>query len=181
MPPKGGLVMARRMKTLEDEIEALKYRERRRERGEESDSDPEEEEGEGEGGTRPARPQEEEMVPKERRFINALNTVKEETFDVKMEIPMYGGKMDVEEVIDWIDVLNNYFEYKEVPKDKKVNISKIKLKGSSLIWWNYTQGERVKQKKSMITSWDIMVNKLKRKLLPIDHEVQVFRKMQNLK
>lgn len=141
----------------------MKAKERRRDRGKESDSDLKEEEGggEGEGETPSTRPQEEEIPPKERRFINALKIVKGDVTKVKMEIPMYGRKMYVEELIDWIDSLNNYFEYKEVIEDKKVKFAKTKLKGFVLVWWNYTQGERVKQNKSMINPWNRMVKKMK--------------------
>lgn len=144
--------MAKRLKALEDEIEALKARDKRRDRGEESHNDPEEEEGEGEGRTPQANPQEEEMAPKERRLLNALKSMKGYTFDLKM---------DVEEVIEWVDYLNNYFEYTEVLEEKKVKFEKTKYKGDTLTRWNYTQGERVKKNKSMINSWDKIVNKMK--------------------
>lgn len=51
---------------------------------------------------------------------------------------MYGGKMDNEEILDWIDALHNYFDFKEVQEDQKVRLAKTKLKGPALTWWNYT-------------------------------------------
>jgi hypothetical protein len=83
------------------------------------------------------------MDPKERRLIHSLKTIRGEDFDVRMDLPMYGGKMDVDELLEEVDALNNYFEYKEMVENKKVKFSKIKLKGSTLTWWNYFQGEIV--------------------------------------
>jgi hypothetical protein len=32
----------------------------------------------------------------------------------KMEIPMYEGNLDVEELLDWIRALDKYFDYEDV-------------------------------------------------------------------
>lgn len=61
-----------------------------------------------------------------------LKVVKGDHSDMKLDLPMYGSKMDNEEVLDWIDALDNYFDFKEVPEDQKVNSAKTKLKGSPL-------------------------------------------------
>lgn len=99
---------------------------------------------------------------------------------VKFKLPMYVGKMDNEEVLAWIDALDN-FEFEEVQEDKKEKFTKTKLKGISLTQWNYVQGERFKKGKAQINSWDRMVAKVKTQFLPADYSIQTFRKLQNLK
>lgn len=69
-----------------------------------------------------------------RPFIEALKTIGKDSFEAKMEIPTYNGKMNAEELVYWIYALNKYFEYKEVAKEKKVKFAKTKLKGVSLTW-----------------------------------------------
>jgi hypothetical protein len=39
----------------------------------------------------------------------------------KMDIPMYEGKLDVEEMLDWFRALDKYFDYEDIEEDKKVN------------------------------------------------------------
>jgi hypothetical protein len=78
---------------------------------------------------------------------NLLKVMKGVTPNVNIEFPMYSGKMDSEEVLGWVDALENYFEYEEVVDRKKVKISKKKLKGLSLTWWNYVQEEIVRNGK----------------------------------
>lgn len=67
-------------------------------------------------------------------------------------LPIYSGSMEAKEVIDWIEALTSHFLYKEILEDKRVKLEKARLKGSALTWWNYLQGERVKEGKGMITS-----------------------------
>lgn len=106
-----------------------------------------------------------------------LKAVKGDHSDMKLDFPMYGGKMDNEEVLDWIDSLDNYFDFKEVLEDQKVKLAKTKLKGSTLTWWNYTQPKRLRRGKPKINTWDKMVAKVKAQFLPGDYEVQIFRRL----
>lgn len=81
----------------------------------------------------------------------------------------------------WIEALNNHFECKETPNNKRVMVAKYKIKGASFTWWNCLQGDRVKEGRSMITSWDRMATKIKAHFVPVDYEVQIYRKMQSLR
>ena len=84
-------------------------------------------------------------------FIEALERVGKK--DAKGDLPIFLGKMDVDAIVDWIEALNNHFECENIAEKDKVKIAKSKLKGPTLTWWNFTQGERVKEGKNMITSW----------------------------
>ena len=44
-----------------------------------------------------------------------------------MDIPMYEGNLDVEEVLDWIRALDKYFDYEYIEEDRKVK--HVDLKG----------------------------------------------------
>jgi hypothetical protein len=54
----------------------------------------------------------------------------------KMEIPMYEGNLDVEELLDWIRALDKYFNYEDVEEDKKVKHAVTRLKGHATLWWD---------------------------------------------
>jgi hypothetical protein len=54
----------------------------------------------------------------------------------KMDIPVYEGKLDVEELLDWIRALDKYFDYEDVEEDKKVKHVITRLKGHSTLWWD---------------------------------------------
>lgn len=83
-------------------------------------------EGEQEDEEEEPQSQEPEIPTDQRPFIQALKIIGNDFSKAKMEIPTYSGKMNVEELVDWIDSLNNYFEYKEVAEENKVNFAKTK-------------------------------------------------------
>ena len=83
--------------------------------------------------------------------------------------------------MDWLDVLNHFFDLEEIPKHKKVKIAKSKLKGSTLNWQNFTQSERMKLDKNPIGTWKRMEALVKEDYVLEAYEVQLHTKRQNLR
>jgi hypothetical protein len=52
----------------------------------------------------------------------------------KMDIPMYEGNLDVEELLDWLRGLDKYFDYEDVKEDKKIKHVITRLKGHATLW-----------------------------------------------
>jgi hypothetical protein len=46
-----------------------------------------------------------------------------------MDILMYEGNLDVEELLDWFRDLDKYFDYEDIEEDKKVKHFVTRLKG----------------------------------------------------
>ena len=44
-----------------------------------------------------------------------------------------------DEVIDWINELEEYFEYEDIWDPDRVKFAKAKLKGHAKIWWQEVQ------------------------------------------
>ena len=101
--------------------------------------------------------------------------------DTKIDLPIYSGKMDPKEVMDWIDALTSFFDYEEIPEHQKVKIAKSKLKGSALNWWNFTQAERVKMDKNQISTWKKMVTLVKEAYVLEDYEILLHKKRQSVR
>jgi hypothetical protein len=55
------------------------------------------------------------------------------------------------------------------------------LKGHASLWWDELQAERRSKGKQRIKSWDRMVAKMKAKFMPKYYQINMFRKMQNLR
>jgi hypothetical protein len=53
----------------------------------------------------------------------------------KMDIRVYEGNLDVEELLDRIRSLDKYFDYEDVEEDNKVNILSRDLKGMQHYGW----------------------------------------------
>jgi hypothetical protein len=99
----------------------------------------------------------------------------------KMDILMYEGNLDVEELLDWFRALDKYFDYEDVEEDKKVKHVVTRLKGHATLWWDELQADRHCKGKQRIKSWDRMVAKMKAKFIPRDYQINLFRRMQNLR
>ena len=83
-----------------------------------------------------------------------------------IEVVPYDGKLDPNDVLDWIS---------------DVEIVVTRLKGHASLWWENLQMDRQRRGMEKIKAWPKMVNKMKNKFLPIDYQVILLRKMQNLR
>ena len=72
----------------------------------------------------------------------------------KMEIPVYEGNLDAEELLDWIRALDTYFDYEDVEEDKKVRHAITRLKGHATLSWDELQADRCCKGKQKIKGWD---------------------------
>jgi hypothetical protein len=95
----------------------------------------------------------------------------------KMEIPMYQGNLDVEEILDWIRALDKYFEYEDVEEDNKVKHVVTRIKGHATLWWDELQADKHCKGKQKIKSRDRMVVKMKEKFIPKDYQITLFQRM----
>jgi hypothetical protein len=99
----------------------------------------------------------------------------------KMDIPVYEGNLDAEELLDWIRALDTYFDYEGIEEDKKVKHVVTHLKGHAALWWDEIQADRRCKGKKKIKSCDQMIAKMKVKFIPRDYQISLFRRMQNLR
>jgi len=95
----------------------------------------------------------------------------------KMDIPMYEGNLDVEELLDWFRVLDIYFDYEDIEEEKKVKHVVRRLKGHVALWWDELQANMRCKGKHKIESWDIMVANMKAKFIPRDYQINLFRRL----
>jgi hypothetical protein len=111
------------------------------------------------------------------RLIRAISRMSSKT---KMDIPVYEGSLNAEELLDWIRALDTYFDYEDIEEDKKVRHAVTKLKGHAALWWDELQADRHSKGKQKIKSWDRMIAKMKVKFILRDYQITLFRRMQNL-
>ena len=75
--------------------------------------------------------------------MRTLKSIESTTIDTKLDSPTYNGKMDLTATMDWIDALTSFFDFEDIPENQRANISKSRLKGFALTWWNFIQDDRV--------------------------------------
>jgi hypothetical protein len=77
--------------------------------------------------------------------------------------------------------MNEYLDYEDVDEEKKVKHVVTILKGHITLWWDELQANRRSKGKQKIKSWDRMVAKLKDKFIPKDYQINLFKRLQNLR
>jgi hypothetical protein len=132
--------------------------------GDVSESESEDEAGHGE----------EEIIAEDVAHERLLRDVARMDARAKMDIPVYEGKLDAEELLDWIRALDTYFDYEDVEEDKKVKHVVMRLKGHATLWWDELQADICCQGKQKIKSWDRMIAKMKLKFIPRDYQITLF-------
>jgi len=67
-----------------------------------------------------------------------------------VEIPEFKGRLDPDEFLEWLQVVERAFEFKEIPEDKKVKLVALKLRSFASLWWTSLLAKRVRQGKRKI-------------------------------
>jgi hypothetical protein len=83
----------------------------------------------------------------EERLFNAVSRIRAKA---KMDILIYKGNLDVEELLDWFRALDKYFDYEDVEEDNKVKHTVTRLKGHATLWWDELQANKHFQGKQRI-------------------------------
>jgi hypothetical protein len=78
----------------------------------------------------------EEVVAKDAIEECLLKVVVKLGARAKIDIPMYEGKLDDEELLDRIRSMDKYFNYEYVNEEKKVKHVITRLKGHATLWWD---------------------------------------------
>jgi hypothetical protein len=124
---------------------------------------------------------EEEVAIEDAVDERLLKVVSRISATAKVDIPLYEGNLDVEELLEWIRAMDKYFDYEDFEEDKKVKHVVTRLKGHVALWWDELQADKRCKGKQKIKSWDRIVAKMKSKFIPKDYQITLFRRMQNLR
>ena len=82
------------------------------------------------------REQEEQLesMPFEERLLRDLEGRND---GIKIEVLDYAWSLKLEELINWLNSMEKFFEWKPMIEEKKVKFACTMLKGHSMIWWDH--------------------------------------------
>ncbi|VFQ83119.1 unnamed protein product [Cuscuta campestris] len=101
--------------------------------------------------------------------------------DFKVDIPIFEGKNDPDEFLEWLKTVERVFDFKEVSDEKKVKIVALKFRKYASTWWSNTKTKRNRDEKPPVDTWQKKKTLLKKKFLPTEYVRENFARLQMLR
>ena len=64
---------------------------------------------------------------------------------LKVDIPNFSDDLNIEGFLDWLTEVDRFFDYTELPDDRKVKFVAYMLKGGASIWWDRLREIRMRE------------------------------------
>ncbi|XP_011015163.1 PREDICTED: uncharacterized protein LOC105118819 [Populus euphratica] len=77
----------------------------------------------------------EHMFRHNRQGLCNMGEREPQTFRMKMDLPSFNGQLQIEGFLDWLAVVERFFDYMEIPEDKKVKLVAYRLMGGASAWY----------------------------------------------
>ncbi|GJZ92497.1 hypothetical protein Tco_0664562 [Tanacetum coccineum] len=108
------------------------------------------------------------MARMEERFDQFVDQLRWES-GMRVNIPDFArDTLSPQGFIDWLVVVEEVFEFKEVPENKRVSLIATKLRGSA--WWQQLKLTRERVGKPRITSWQKMKKCMRANFIPHNYQ-----------
>uniref|UniRef100_A0A6N2KHU6 RNA-directed DNA polymerase n=1 Tax=Salix viminalis TaxID=40686 RepID=A0A6N2KHU6_SALVM len=86
-------------------------------------------------------------------------------YRVRADIPLFHGKLQIEEFLDWISEVERFFDFTELAEARQVKLVSYKLRSGAAVWWERLQMDRRRQGKAPTRSW----RKMKQLMMVADY------------
>ena len=100
---------------------------------------------------------------------------------VRMEVPNFEGKVDATQFVDWLAVIEEYFNWYDMMDDRRVRFAKMKLVGLIKVWWTGIEGNNRRMGLPPISTRQEMKAKLREKYMPINYYDKLCDQLINLR
>ena len=85
---------------------------------------------------------------------------------MRVNVLEFEGKLNSDEFLEWLHVVENVCDYKEIPEDNKVKLIALSLRKYASPWWTNLCADRVRKRKEKIRTGEKMKSKRKTYFMP---------------
>ena len=91
--------------------------------------------------------------------------------------------MDIpgDRILDWINAVEDFLEFKEVPEEKWVPLMATRFRGRIAAWWQQTKFTRNRQGKQKISSLEKLTKHMRVAFLLHNYSRQTYQRLRNLR
>ncbi|KAL4388272.1 hypothetical protein GQ457_09G017470 [Hibiscus cannabinus] len=100
--------------------------------------------------------------------------------NIKMNIPPFHGKTDLEAYLEWEKKIEHIFECHNYSERKKVQIATLEFTHYAINWWNQLTVNRRRNGERPVSTWDEMKAIMRKRFIPTHYHRELLRKLQNL-
>ena len=99
----------------------------------------------------------------------------------KPEVTTFDGSLDPKKYMDWEAGLDEYFDWYQLPEDRRIQFAQMKLTGQDRIYWQNLQATLEWRHEPMTTSWAEMKSRLREKFVPACYQSMILDEWQHLR
>jgi hypothetical protein len=100
--------------------------------------------------------------------------------NIKMKIPSFQGKNDLEAYLEWEKKMELIFECHNYFEEKKVKLIVIEFTDYAIIWWDQLVMNRRRNHERAIETWEEMRAITRRQFVPSHYYRDLYQKLQSL-
>jgi len=99
---------------------------------------------------------------------------------VKIKVPSFHGRNDVEAYLEWEMKIEQIFSCHNYNEEKKLKVAALEFKDYALIWWDQVQKDRRRYGEDPVDTWDEMKNMMRKRFAPSYYHRELHIKLQRL-
>ena len=69
----------------------------------------------------------------------------DDKYKLKVDIPNFNGDLNIEGLLDRLTKVDRFFDYTELPNDRKVKLVAYRLKWGTSVWWDILREMRMRE------------------------------------
>ncbi|MCI05143.1 gag-pol poly protein, partial [Trifolium medium] len=96
------------------------------------------------------------------------------------ELPEFNGSADPEVYLEWERKIDRMFDFKDLDDEKRCKYAILKLSKSASLWYEGLKARRIRDRKEKISSWESLKRKLRKRYVPSNHRLNLYKKISDL-
>ena len=100
---------------------------------------------------------------------------------MKIDLPSFGRHLHIEDFLDWMQAVDNFFDYMEIHDKKWVKLVAYKLCSRASVWWDQLQVNQWWEGRRPVNFCPQMRQLLRNRFLPPDYDQMLYKQYQNWK